>query len=76
MRRGAAKLREDLALRIVIGTADGLWNANQLFHELLLEQGWEHEFETVDGIAHDIRALYERLGSKGLAFHLDEDGSD
>ncbi len=76
VRRNAVKPREDLALRIVIGTADGLWNANQLFHELLLEHGWEHELEIVDGIAHDIRTLYERVGSKGLAFHVSGDGSD
>ena len=32
--------------------------------------------ETVEGIAHDIRKLYARLGSKGLSFHLDKDSSD
>jgi enterochelin esterase-like enzyme len=76
VRRHSARLREELHLRIVVGTADGLWNANQLFHGLLLEQGWEHEFETVEGTAHDIRALYERHGNEGPAFHPDEDRSD
>ena len=74
VRRDAAKARKDLELRVVIGTADGLRNANQLFHELLHEHGWEHDFDTVDGVAHDIRALYKRVGSKGLKFHFQKDG--
>ncbi len=69
VRSDAARLREDLPLRIVIGTADGLWNANQLFHELLLEHRYEHELAVVDGVAHNIRALYEAVGVEGLEFH-------
>ncbi len=59
---------------IIIGTADGLWNANQLFHELLLEQGYAHEFEVVEGVAHNIGALYEAVGVEGLVFHAREGG--
>ena len=31
VRRGAVQLQTELSVRIIIGTADGLWNANQLF---------------------------------------------
>ena len=69
VRNDAARLGADLPLRIVIGTADGLWNAYQLFHELLLEHRYEHELAVVDGVAHNIRALYEAVGVEGLNFH-------
>lgn len=74
VRRGAVQLRTELSVRIIIGTADGLWNANQLFHELLLEQGYGHEFEVVEGVAHNIGALYEAVGVEGLVFHAREGG--
>ena len=74
VRGDATSLRTELPVRIVIGTADGLWNANQLFHELLLEQGYAHEFEVVEGVAHNIRALYEAVGVEGLVFHARESG--
>ena len=70
----AARLRDELRLRIVIGTADGLWNANQLFHKLLLEHGYAPELEVVDGAAHNIRVLYAAVGVEGLAVHARHGG--
>lgn len=69
VRSHAATLRDALPLRIVIGTDDGLWNANQLFHALLLENGYDHELRTIDRVAHDLDALYEAVGVDGIAWH-------
>jgi S-formylglutathione hydrolase FrmB len=74
LRDRAQKLRAQLPVRIVIGTADGLSNANQLFHTAMLEHEYPHEFETVEGVAHNIGALYAAVGLKGLAFHAQAGG--
>ena len=65
----AADLRSQLPIRIVIGTADGLWNANQLFRKLLLGHGYSHEFTAVPEVGHDLPALYAAAGVEGLTFH-------
>jgi S-formylglutathione hydrolase FrmB len=67
--REAASLRERLPLRIVIGTADGLLNSNERFHDVLVSNAYYHEYFTLKDIAHQLLRLYERLGVDGLAFH-------
>jgi S-formylglutathione hydrolase FrmB len=66
----AARLRAELPIRIVIGTADGLWNANQLFHELMLEHGYDHEFEVIPDVAHTLDVLYRAVGTEGARLHV------
>lgn len=66
----ASQLRTELRLRIVIGTTDGLWNANKLFHELMQTNGYAHEFEIVEGVGHSLEPLYQAVGIKGLEFHV------
>jgi S-formylglutathione hydrolase FrmB len=66
--REAATLRNMLPIRIVIGTADGLLNANELFHDLLIEHGYYHEYFVVNDVAHDLPTLLSRLGTDGFAF--------
>jgi len=67
--REAARLRDSLPLRTVIGTADGLLNANEQFHDVLVGNAYYHEYFVVKDIAHNLARLYERLGLDGLAFH-------
>ena len=74
LRRDGAQLRTRLPVRIVIGTADGLWNAAQRFDRQMRESGYEHEFEVIDGVAHDSDRLYAEVGAKGLAFHVRANG--
>ena len=74
VRQNAAALRARLPVRIVIGTADGLWNAAQLFHTLMGEHAYEHELDVVEGVAHDSDRLYDAFGAKGLAFHARVNG--
>ncbi len=74
VRTNAARLRTELPMRNVIGTADGLWNANQLFRELLLEHGYDHAFEVVDGARHNLGIIYEAVGVEGWVFHARNGG--
>ena len=74
LRRDGAQLRTRLPVRLVIGTADGLWNAAQRFDKQMRESGYEHEFEVVDGVAHDSDRLFAEVGPKGLAFHVRANG--
>ena len=74
VRQNAAALRDRLPVRIVIGTADGLWNAAQLFEKLMREHAYDHELDVVEGVAHDSDRLYDAVGAKGLAFHARANG--
>jgi endo-1,4-beta-xylanase len=74
LRRDASKLRTQLPMRIVIGTADGLLNAAKRFDAQLRESAYEHELEFVEGVPHNIDRLYEAVGVKGLAFHAKANG--
>ena len=67
--RDAARLRDTLPLRMVIGTADGLLNSNEQFHDVLVGNAYYHEYFVVKDVAHNLARLYERLGVDGLAFH-------
>lgn len=70
----AARLRSELQVRIVIGTDDGLWNANQLFHERMVSQEFEHDFVVVPNVGHNLTDLYVEVGFESLAFHADAGG--
>jgi hypothetical protein len=74
LRRDASKLRTQLPMRIVIGTADGLLTAAKRFDAQLRESAYEHELEFVEGVPHNVDRLYEAVGAKGLAFHARANG--
>jgi endo-1,4-beta-xylanase len=74
LRRDASKLRGQLPVRVVVGTADGLWNAAQRFKTLMSENAYELEFEAVEGVPHNVDRLYAAVGAKGLAFHARANG--
>lgn len=66
--RDAAKLRDALPIRFVIGTADGLLNANELFHDLLTMNRYYHDYIVLTGIGHDMTDLYDAVGMESFAF--------
>lgn len=66
--RDAAKLRESLPIRFVIGTDDGLLNANELFHDLMTQYRYFHEYFVLEGIGHSMNDLYDALGLHSFAF--------
>jgi endo-1,4-beta-xylanase len=66
--RDAAKLREELPVRFVIGTADGLLNANELFHDLMTQYRYFHDYTVLEGIGHNMTDLYDAVGMQNFAF--------
>jgi endo-1,4-beta-xylanase len=72
--RDATKLRETLPIRFVVGTADGLLNANELFHELLLDYRYYHDYFVLEGIGHDFGDLYDAVGMLNFAFQAEAGG--
>ncbi len=66
--RDASSLRDTLPVRFVIGTADGLLNANELFHELMLQNRYYHDYFVLEGIGHSLGDLYEALGVANFQF--------
>ena len=70
----AERLAQSLPIRIVIGTADGLWNANQLFHQLLLDHGYSHDFVVVPDVGHSLSGLLEVDGIEGIRFQVESNG--
>jgi endo-1,4-beta-xylanase len=66
--RHAAQLGTMLPIRIIVGSEDRLLGPNQLFHDLLLDHDYDHEFEVVDGVGHDGIRLFGLVGIKGLQF--------
>jgi endo-1,4-beta-xylanase len=65
----AARLRSTLPVRIIIGTGDGLLNANEAFHDLMNSRGYYHDYFVLKDIAHQLRRLYQSMGVSGLQFH-------
>jgi S-formylglutathione hydrolase FrmB len=72
--RDATSLRETLPIRFVIGTADGLLNANELFHGLLLQNRYYHDYVVLTGIGHNFGDLYEAVGMDSFAYQARHGG--
>ena len=70
----AEHLRSDLPVRIVIGTVDGLWNGNQLFHQLMLDHDYYHDFVVVPDAGHNLTTLFDAVGLEGISFHVRANG--
>ena len=66
--RDASSLRDALPIRFVVGTADGLLNANELFHELMLQNRYYHDYFVLEGIGHDLGDLYDVFGMANFQF--------
>jgi len=63
----SAKLR----IRIVLGSDERLKQIGiDAFHELLNKLNLPHEYEVLEGINHDRRAVYRMRGLQGFQFHV------
>ena len=67
-RANADRVRGRTAVRSFCGDQDSLLGRNDLFHELLLELGIEHEYTLVPGAGHGYDEKMERLGVGHFAF--------
>ncbi|UCD27626.1 MAG: hypothetical protein JSV03_10985, partial [Planctomycetota bacterium] len=58
-----------LRIRIVHGSREkGVKRYTAKFRELLKELKIPHEFEIVEGVAHDVKKVYQLVGVKGFKF--------
>lgn len=67
--KNADKIRPDTAIRITVGSRDGLAKSNTAFHELLVKHNIRHEFAVIDGVPHTPWPLYDALGDNCWAFY-------
>jgi endo-1,4-beta-xylanase len=69
LRRNADEVRrQGVAIRIVVGTADGQLERSRRMHALLDEQKVAHEYEERKDVPHDLNALLEKDPTRDLAF--------
>jgi enterochelin esterase-like enzyme len=67
--KNADKIRGKQHIRIGCGGDDNLLPRNRELHELLTKLNIEHQYEVVEGIAHNAGAYYAKLGPKGFELH-------
>ncbi len=65
----ADRRRQDLRLRLVIGTADETLPANRALHAHLDRLGIPHDYVELDGVPHDPLRTLDALGERFWAFH-------
>lgn len=67
--KNADRIRGKQKLRIGCGGDDNLLARNRELHELLTKLDIEHQYEVVEGVAHNAGEYYRKLGNKGFEFH-------
>ena len=68
-KQNADKLRGQTRIRIGCGSLDSLQPRNKELHDLLTELHIEHDYEVVEGVAHESPKYYRQLGTKVYEFH-------
>lgn len=67
-RENADKIRGRLPIRMIVGTKDFLLEHNRRIHALLGDLRIPHEYEEVDGIAHNLPGLAKQQETRTLEF--------
>jgi endo-1,4-beta-xylanase len=67
--KNADQIRGQQHIRIGCGGDDGLLPRNRELHELLTKLKIEHQYEVVEGVAHNAGEYYAKLGFKGFELH-------
>jgi len=67
--KNADQIKGKQQIRIGCGGDDNLLVRNRELHQLLTKLNIEHQFEVVDGVAHNAAEYYRKLGNKGFALH-------
>jgi endo-1,4-beta-xylanase len=68
-RKNANEIRQNLQIRMVVGSEDQTLSFNKKMRSLLDELEIPYEWELVEGVGHRIFRYYEEVGVKGLQFH-------
>ena len=74
VRKNADAIRGKVALRLCVGTKDGLAEPNRRMKALLEELKIPFEYEEVPDVGHDPRKMYSAAGLKGFKFTADHFG--
>jgi len=69
--KNADKIRGQQKVRIGCGGDDSLLPRNRELHELLTTLNIKHEFEIVEGVAHNAGDYYRKLAASGFKLHKD-----
>lgn len=67
--KNADQIRGKQKIRIGCGGDDGLLPRNRELHELLTKLNIDHQYEVVEGVAHNAGEYYRKLGPQGFALH-------
>ena len=67
----AAAGQDGLALRIIVGDADAIYENNLRFSEHLDALGIEHDFSSLENVPHQPKALFAALGDDYWTFIAD-----
>ena len=68
--KNVEKISGKIAVRIIVGGEDEeLLQRSGAYHELLSRLEIPHQFEVVEGVAHNARTLYEKLGDMAFSFY-------
>ena len=68
VRRNQDKIRRSVRVRMVIGSEDGLYQANVSFKKMLDELKIPYSWKVVEKVAHCTKCLYDQVGLEGLDF--------
>jgi len=68
VRQNVEKIKGKLPIKMLVGTKDFLLEHNRRIHALLGDLGIAHEYEEIEGLAHDLRGLARERGAKTLEF--------
>lgn len=58
-------------LRLIVGTGDETYPANQAFHQHLTRLGIEHEYVELPGVGHSLPAVWAALGVASWGFYAE-----
>ncbi len=67
--KNAEQIRGKQRIRIGCGGDDNLLARNRELHELLTKLNIDHQYEVVEGVAHNAGGYYRKLGNTGFELH-------
>ena len=67
-RQNADQIRGRIAIRLAVGSRERLLELCRVTHRYLDELHIPHEYEEINGVAHDADVMYEKAGTQGLQF--------
>ena len=67
--KNADAIRGEIAVRIIVGSEDDIFQRNKAYHEFLSHLEIPHQFDVIEGVGHNANMLYEKLGDMAFSFY-------